>query len=641
MIPEIGVFALIIALFFAFMLVFVSLTVFYKKSQNFGTIISTYSFGQFFSILVAYVCLTICFLNNDFSLQYVAAHSSIDLPWFYKACAVWGGHEGSMLLWVLILSSWMSLVAIFCRSLDFLLYCRVLVVLTLLSIGFFLFLLITSNPFIRQFQIVEGQDLNPFLQDLGFLFHPPMLYMGYVGFAVSFAFAIAGLWLGKIDAIWIKWTRVWTLAAWSCLTLGITLGSWWAYRELGWGGWWFWDPVENASLMPWLVGTALIHSLAVMEKKQLFKPWTLLLAIIAFSLSLIGTFLVRSGILTSVHSFAVDPKRGLFILIFLAVVVGSSLLLFALRSNKLQANSQLSIGSRESILILNNIFLIVIMATILLGTVYPLIIDIFGLGKLSVGAPYFNTVLKPLIVPLLFLMGFGVHCKWNKDLFLNIFRKLWKILLLSALAAVTLMLLFAESFNIFAAIGLMLAFWIILSTWKAINKLKLSLLPMLFAHWGVALIAIGITISSSYELERDFNLSPGEKVEVAGYTITWLAENNLKGPNYHGIKATFAITAKDYYKQIYPEKRIYNVGSMAMTESAIDASIWRDIYIALGEPLNKKAWSVRIYYKPFVRWIWGGGFLIFLGAVCGLTSSLINSSFKKHGTKAVVNLQTL
>ena len=619
MIPEIGLFALVLAQLFAFMLVIIPAVGLWRRHQLLLNVIRPYVFGQFFFVALAYSCLTLCFLRDDFSVQYVVAHSSIALPWFYKACAAWGGHEGSMLLWISILSGWMLLLILTSKSLEAALFIRILVVLAVLSIGFLLFLLVTSNPFARQFQFTQGQDLNPFLQDLGFLFHPPMLYSGYVGFAVAFAFAIAALWLGKIDRDWIKWTRIWVLASWSCLTAGITLGSWWAYRELGWGGWWYWDPVENASFMPWLVGIALLHSLAGMQKQQQLKPWTLLLAIMAFSLSLMGTFLVRSGILTSVHAFAVDPQRGFFILIFLTIVIGGSLLLFACRTQKLQVNAKLSLVTKESILLLNNILLIVIMCTILLGTVYPLLIDLFGLGKLSVGAPYFNTVLIPLFIPLLFLIGLGVHCNWQRDSAYHIIKKLWKIFSLANFSAMVLLILYAKEFNFLAFLGLSLALWIILSNVKLMLRgVRLASLAMLFAHSGVAIMVIGITISSIYAIQKDVRLAPGQTVELAGYRIVWLEDREAPGPNYHGLKATFAIYKKNYAKLIYPEKRIYNVGKMAMTEAAIDANLWRDIYVALGEPISSNAWSVRVYYKPFVRWIWVGGFLIFSGGILGL-----------------------
>lgn len=533
-----------------------------------------------------------------------------------------------MLLWVAILSLWMLAVSILSQGLSDEIRVRVLVVLGALSVGFILFLLITSNPFARQFEVLnsQGRDLNPLLQDPGFLFHPPMLYMGYVGFSVAFAFAIAALWLGRVESSWAKWTRPWTLAAWCCLTTGITLGSWWAYRELGWGGWWFWDPVENASFMPWLVGTALLHSLAVSEQRQQFVAWTLLLAITAFSLSLVGTFLVRSGVLTSVHAFAVDPQRGLYILLFLLIVIGGSLLLFATRAHTLQRRDNPAPISRESALLLNNVFLTVAMLTVLMGTVYPLVVDGLGLGKLSVGAPYFNAVFIPLMIPLLFLMGLGIHFNWQKDNFKNTLAKLNWVMLLSIILPLLLLIIFAKQMNSSVLLGLILALWIILSTLKALlNRIKergirgasQAFLGMMTAHCGVAATLIGIAVSTGYGIQDDIKMAPGDKAQIANYEITFINENDLQGPNYHGSRAHFKINDKI---NIYPEKRVYNVGKMAMTESAIDVTPFRDLYIALGEPLDEDAWAVRLYYKPFVRWIWGGGFLILAGGLLALAN---------------------
>lgn len=630
MIPEIGLFALILALIVSCMVVVVPTIGLRCKRIDLIDSAKYYVGLQFLLLVLAYGCLTICFLQDDFSVSYVISNSSISLPWFYKLCAVWGGHEGSMLLWVCILSFWMILVAFLGASLDKEMHTRVLVVLGFLSIGFILFLLSTSNPFLRQFQILhsQGRDLNPLLQDPGFLFHPPMLYMGYVGFSVAFAFAIAALWSGTVESSWSKWTRPWTLAAWCCLTAGITLGSWWAYRELGWGGWWFWDPVENASFMPWLAGTALIHSLAVTEQRQQFKAWTMLLAITAFSLSLIGTFLVRSGVLTSVHAFAVDPERGLFILGFLIVVIGGSLLLFLLRSQTLQTQSSPSPVSRESALLLNNVFLVVIMLTVLMGTLYPLLVDGLGLGKLSVGAPYFNAVFVPLMMPMLVLMGIGIHVRWDNDSWQTLFAKLNKQLMFSVLLPVVLLLGAQKEFILSAYFGLVLAIWIILSSQMALSKrikergwagVGQAYWGMLIAHCGVAVAVIGVAISTAYGIQDDVKMAPHDTIKIAGYTIQFNSESALRGPNYTGTRAHFTIDYQGKSKQIAPEKRLYTVGQMAMTDAAIDVSPFRDIYLALGEPLAQGAWSVRVYYKPFVRWIWSGGFMILLGGLLALT----------------------
>ncbi|HRD69630.1 MAG TPA: heme lyase CcmF/NrfE family subunit [Legionella sp.] len=627
---ELGLFCLILALISSVMLALVPMAGLHFKRIDLISSAKTYVGLQFLFVSLSYLCLTFCFLNDDFSVVYVVNNSSILLPWFYKLCAVWGGHEGSMLLWVAILSLWMVLVAFLSSSLDKEMQTRVLVVLGWLSIGFILFLLSTSNPFLRQFQILntQGRDLNPLLQDPGFLFHPPMLYMGYVGFSVAFAFAIAALWAGKVEASWSKWTRPWTLAAWCCLTAGITLGSWWAYRELGWGGWWFWDPVENASFMPWLVGTALLHSLAVTEQRQQFKAWTMLLAIAAFSLSLIGTFLVRSGVLTSVHAFAVDPQRGLFILGFLVFVIGGSLLLFLFRAQTLQTDNSPSPLSRESALLLNNVFLVVIMLTVLMGTVYPLLIEGLGLGKLSVGAPYFNAVFVPLMIPMLVLMGVGIHLKWNKDSWFAVFKKLWSTGLLSIALPIMLLFFTSSEMNLSALLGLILATWIILSTlnalYKRINERGLSTISqgywgMVIAHCGVAATVIGIAFSTNYGIQDDIQLSPGKSMDLAGYKIQFINQAPLVGPNYQGTRAEFKISHSGKERLIYPEKRVYTIGQMAMTESAIDVTPFRDIYVALGEPLAENSWSVRIYYKPFVRWIWFGGFMILAGGVFALT----------------------
>ncbi|MFO2972110.1 heme lyase CcmF/NrfE family subunit [Legionella pneumophila serogroup 10] len=630
MIAELGLFFLILALVASLMLALIPLAGLQFNRKDWIDSSRNYVVLQFLFVACAYLCLTACFLMDDFSVNYVLNNSSLLLPWFYKFCAVWGGHEGSMLLWVAILSFWMILVCFFSSSLDTEMRARVLVILGWLSIGFILFLLMTSNPFLRQFQVLntQGRDLNPLLQDPGFLFHPPMLYMGYVGFCVAFAFAIAALWTGKVETSWSKWTRPWTLAAWCCLTAGITLGSWWAYRELGWGGWWFWDPVENASFMPWLVGTALLHSLAVTEQRQQFKAWTMLLAIAAFSLSLIGTFLVRSGVLTSVHAFAVDPQRGLYILGFLLFVIGGSLTLFLFRAQTLQVNKHPGLLSRESALLLNNVFLVVIMLTVLMGTVYPLLVEGLGLGKLSVGAPYFNAVFVPLMIPLLLLMGLGVRLKWQNDCWRDVFRKLNRIFLLSLILPVILLFCTSTEIHLTALLGLILAFWVLLSTVNAAyHKVRdrgmagvgQAYWGMVLAHCGVAATVIGIAVSSAYGVQDDVRMSPGKQVNLLDYQIGFINQTPLNGPNYKGTRAEFSIQYQNKTRQIFPEKRVYTIGQMPMTESAIDVTPFRDIYIALGEPLSEDAWSVRIYYKPLVRWIWAGGFMILAGGVLALT----------------------
>ena len=630
MIPEIGVFALILAFCFSLLLSVVPTIGLWRKQSLLIASAPYYVMGQCIFIGIAYVALTLCFLRDDFSVIYVLSNSSIALPWFYKACALWGGHEGSMLLWVTILSAWIFAVSRWSDVLSLGMRTRILVVLGLLSSGFILFLLATSNPFLRQFQVLaaEGRDLNPLLQDLGFLFHPPMLYMGYVGFAVPFAFAIAALWMGELEAVWAKWTRPWTIVSWCCLTIGITLGSWWAYRELGWGGYWFWDPVENASFMPWLAGTALLHSLAVSEKKQQFLAWTLLLAIACFSLSLVGTFLVRSGVLTSVHAFAVDPRRGFFILAFLWVVIGSALTLFLFRAKQLPHQQYPAAVSRESALLLNNVFLVSAMLTVLLGTLYPLLIDGLGLGKLSVGAPYFNAVFIPMMIPVCMMMGFGIHLKWQRDVFRRLLNELWPMIFFSFCMPCIGLWMLTGRVDYHALLGLVLGAWITFSTaqfllirirQRASLFIGQGIYGMALAHIGVAVTAIGIAVSSGYGESQDIKMAPGEETHLSQYTVRFLGESALKGPNYHGVRATFAVCDGSSLHQIHPEKRIYDVGQMAMTDAAIDVSPFRDIYISLGEPLGKTAWSVRVYYKPFIRWIWAGGFLMLFGGILAMT----------------------
>lgn len=630
MIAEFGVLAMLLALFFALMGIIVPLMG--ERLQHDGMLQSSTRFSllQAGSIALALMLLAVAFLHDDFSVLYVVSHSSKTLPWFYKACAVWGGHEGSMLLWAGILAFWMLLVAFSTKSLPSSMRRRVLIVLSALTAGFLLFLLLTSNPFARDFSMVSsaGRDLNPLLQDVGFLFHPPMLYMGYVGFSVPFAFAIAALWEGEVRAEWFRWTRPWILASWCFLTAGITLGSWWAYRELGWGGWWFWDPVENASFMPWLVGTALMHSAMVSEKRGEFRAWTMLLAIVAFCLSLVGTFLVRSGVLTSVHAFAGDPARGIYILLFLTVVAGGSLLLFALRGHLLKSTVNASPLSRESALMINNVIMSACMLTVLMGTLYPLLVDALNLGKLSVGAPYFNTVFVPLMMPALLAMGVGIHLRWGSDTRAQVIKRIRSPLLLTMLLTPFLLALSGFSAHPSALLGAGLALWVIFTTAKALMMRRQSLgnwrigagfTGMALAHLGVAVCALGITVSQTFGLERDVRMKPGDSETVAGFTIRFMGESVLKGANYHGTKAIFSVEKGRHACVIYPEKRIYDVGETPMTDAAIDVTPFRDVYIALGEPLPDDAWAVRLYWKPLVRWIWGGGFLMLAGGLVALT----------------------
>ncbi len=636
MIPEFGHFALIIALALAIVQATVPLFGAYKNNVTLIAMAKPLAYGQTIFIIISFIALGYCFVSNDFSVLYVAENSNTHLPLLYRFAAIWGAHEGSLLLWVTVLALWSSAVATFSKSLpqDFL--ARVLAVLAMISIGFLLFMLTTSDPFQRLFTTIpqNGEDLNPLLQDPGLASHPPMLYMGYVGFSVAFAFAIAALITGRLDSAWARWTRPWTLAAWCFLTLGITLGSWWAYRVLGWGGWWFWDPVENASFLPWLTGTALIHSLAVTEKRSAFKSWTVLLAIMAFSLSLIGTFLVRSGILTSVHAFAVDPARGAYILKFLALVIGGSLILYAWRAPMIKSQGNFKLLSRETLLLVNNVLLITAMVTILLGTLYPLLIQSLGYGKISVGAPYFNTVFIPLLVPLFLAMGVGPQCQWQQMSIKLLGHKIIWALFASIIVALLLPLILANHESFYAILGLALALWVISSTIqsllgriKSIGKgvASLKLIPanqygMLLAHLGIAVCIIGVSLTSNYSIERNVRMAPGDSVTVAGYNFKFQRAYDVNGPNYRGVRTDFAISR--HGKQVatvHPEKRLYIPDNSATSKAAIKKNLWLDLYVVLGEPINNGAWSVRVYYKPFVRWIWVGGLIMVLGGLLALS----------------------
>jgi len=580
---------------------------------------------QFALVAFAFGALATSFLNNDFSVLYVSQHSNSLLPKPYQFAAVWGGHEGSLLLWVLMLALWSVAVAVFSRSLPLDMVARVIGVLGLISVGFLLFILLTSNPFDRLLPAaLDGKDLNPLLQDPGLVIHPPMLYMGYVGMAVAFAFAVSALMSGRLDAAWARWSRPWTVVAWTFLTFGIGLGSWWAYYELGWGGWWFWDPVENASLMPWLVATALIHSLMVTEKRGSFKAWTVLLAIAAFSLSLLGTFLVRSGVLTSVHAFASDPKRGVFILIFLAVVVGASLTLFAWRAPRVALGGRMELVSRESFLLANSVLLVVATAAVLLGTIYPLIIDALNMGKLSVGPPYFNAVFAPLLVPVVFLMVPGSVARWRDANVREIALKLrWTFA--GALALGLLLPFVLGGWSMGAAFGLFLGCWVALGMAQQVierlgkpGRIGASFWGQHTAHLGMAVLVIGITGVKCYEVERDVRMQIGDVVTIAPYTFRLNSLDEVLGPNYKAVRADVQVLRDDKVIEILqPEKRRYFSSAMAMTEAGIDSGFMRDLYVSLGEPLNdaRTEWSMRVYYKPFVPWLWGGVLLMVLGGV--------------------------
>jgi cytochrome c-type biogenesis protein CcmF len=629
MIPELGNFALMLAALVAVMQGMLPIAG--TLVRNPQTQVTLQSLArptaalQFVLVAFAFGALATSFLSNDFSVLYVSQHSNSLLPKPYQFAAVWGGHEGSLLLWVLLLALWSVAVAIFSRSLPLDMVARVIGVLGLISVGFLLFILTTSNPFERLLPAaMDGKDLNPLLQDPGLVIHPPMLYMGYVGMAVAFAFAVSALMSGRLDAAWARWSRPWTVVAWTFLTFGIGLGSWWAYYELGWGGWWFWDPVENASLMPWLVGTALIHSLMVTEKRGSFKAWTVLLAIAAFSLSLLGTFLVRSGVLTSVHAFASDPKRGVFILVFLAVVVGASLTLFAWRAPRVALGGRMELVSRESFLLANSVLLVVATAAVLLGTIYPLIIDALNMGKLSVGPPYFNAVFAPLLVPTVFLMIPGSVARWRDANVREIAHKLrWTFA--GAVVLALLLPFVLGGWSIGAAFGLFLGCWVALGTAQQVlerlgkpGRIGASFWGQHIAHLGMAVLVIGITGVKCYEVERDVRMHIGDVVTIEPYTFRLNSLDEVRGPNYKAVRADVQVLRNDKIIEILqPEKRRYFSSAMAMTEAGIDSGFMRDLYVSLGEPLDEAQteWSVRVYYKPFVPWLWGGVLLMVLGGV--------------------------
>ena len=650
MIPELGQFALSLAMCLAVVQAVLPLVGAARNDAALMAVARPAAQGQFVFVAIAFGCLTYAFVTNDFSVQYVASNSNSKLPLEYRVAAVWGGHEGSLLLWVLMLSLWTTAVSVFSRRLPDDMVARVLGVMGLISIGFLAFMLFTSNPFDRLLPAaVDGRDLNPLLQDPGMVIHPPMLYMGYVGFSVAFAFAIAALLSGRLDAAWARWSRPWTTVAWLFLTLGIALGSWWAYYELGWGGWWFWDPVENASFMPWLVGTALIHSLAVTEKRGAFKSWTVLLAISAFSLSLLGTFLVRSGVLTSVHAFATDPKRGVFILAFLIVVIGGSLALFAWRAPKVGLGGVFDVVSRESLLLANNVLLAVAAGTVLLGTLYPLALDALGMGKISVGPPYFESVFVPLMAPALFLMGVGPIARWKSASVPELATRLkWAAAVSSVVALVLPFTMGHGSWGV--SFGLLLAAWIIsTSVASLMHRLRQtegsfmtrvrassrSYYGMLLAHVGIAVFVIGVTLVGGYQSETDVRLKFGESVDLGGYTFKLMGVADVEGPNYVAARGTVEVTrGTEKIAVMKPEKRIYHVQRNPMTEAAINTGLTRDLYVALGEMVAPGAWIVRVWVKPFIDWIWGGCVLMALGGLLAASDRRYRVSVRAPATVA-------
>jgi len=620
MIPELGHYAMMLAACLALLQVVFPMLGVYKHNTALMLLAKRTAFLQCFFVLFAFSVLAYSFLVNDFSLVYVAQNSNTSLPWIYRFCAVWGAHEGSLLLWVLILTVWMSLVSVLAQQLPLAVLARVLSVLALIALGFYFFLLTTSDPFLRYLPHIpiNGADLNPILQDPGLVLHPPILYMGYVGLAVPFAFAIAILLRGKFDPVWARWMRPWTLIAWCFLTLGIVLGSWWAYRELGWGGFWFWDPVENASFLPWLVATALLHVLIVVEKRDVFKAWALLLAIFAFSLSLLGTFLVRSGILISVHAFANDPRRGLYLLEFLLLVVGVSLGLYAWRSHKIYNAGTFHYLSREAAILANNLLLFIAMTTLLMGTLYPLIMGLLDLKKISVGAPYFNTVFFPLMWPLLFLMGIAPSLQWRKTV-KTLSKKLCIVFSFSLVFAILFNMLLGEHLKSIAVLGTFLALWIMFG-------LPRRQYPVFFSHVGVAITVLGLVFASFYSQSRNVVLAPGEWTSLAGYRFQLKGLHTVKGPNYSATEAVISVEKEGkLVDTLYPQQRIYQVENTAVAKTAINATIFRDLYVALGAPLAHGVWGLRLYYKPMVRWIWWGGLFMVLGGIF----SLINLSLRK------------
>jgi cytochrome c-type biogenesis protein CcmF len=631
MVPEIGHFCLVLALCLAAAQSFFGLAGSTKNRQSWIAVVRPAALGQFVFTAIAFGFLTNAFIQNDFSILYVASNSNTALPLVYKISAVWGAHEGSLLLWALILSIWTTAVCLLSRNLPVTMSARVLGVLGLISIGFLLFTLATSNPFERLIPAaLEGRDLNPLLQDPALAIHPPMLYMGYVGLSVAFAFAVAAMIEGRLDTAWARWTRPWTLMAWMFLTVGIALGSWWAYYELGWGGWWFWDPVENASFMPWLVATALIHSLAVTEKRGLFKSWTLLLSISAFSLSLLGTFLVRSGVLVSVHAFATDPTRGVFILMLLAFFIGGSLILYAWRAPALAQSGGFHALSRESFLLLNNMLLVTAAFLILLGTLYPLFLDALGLGKISVGPPYFATVFIIPTIPMVLLMSLGMHMAWKKADWSRVTAKVKMSLIAALVLGICVPLFVYGRIGLLLAIGVFASIWLMLSSMidaagfvrkrHNLRGYPRGLLGMNIAHFGIGVFVLGVTITSAFGIEKDVGMKQGDVLELAGYSFELKSLNDVSGPNYTAVQAE--VVVREGNKEIAtlrPQKRVYRVQRNPMTEAAIHARLSRDLFVALGEPLGNDTWSLRIQYKPMIRLIWLGALLMAAGGLVSVS----------------------
>ncbi|WP_313496444.1 heme lyase CcmF/NrfE family subunit [Pseudoxanthomonas mexicana] len=646
MLPELGQIALILALLVAALQALLPLAGAHRNKAAWMDVARPAAYAQLWLVMLAFIALTVAFVQQDFSVKYVADNSNSLLPMVYRYTAVWGSHEGSLLLWALVLAIWTGAVALFSRGLPDVVMARVLGVMGVVAVGFLAFLIFTSNPFIRLLPSPgEGRDLNPLLQDPGMIIHPPLLYVGYVGFVVPFAFAIAALLDGRVDARWLRWTRPWTNIAWGFLTLGIALGSWWAYYELGWGGWWFWDPVENASFMPWLVGAALIHSQAVTEKRGAFRGWTLLLAIAAFSLSLLGTFLVRSGVITSVHAFAADPSRGVFILVFLGIVIGSSLLLYAWRAPQLaddaSEKSYFAASSRETLLLANNLLLAAACAMVLLGTLYPLIADALDLGKISVGPPYFSLLFIVLMAPLVALVPFGPLTKWQRDKASRLGAMLLPWLLLSIVLAVVAYFV-APQGKLKAAAGILGAAWVGLGTvrfvWsrlRANGRFTPEMLGMTLAHTGIAVFLVGALLVEALNVQRELAVKPGQTVEVGRWGFHFQGVDETQGPNYLSDRGHVQVLRDGRpVTLLHPEKRAYASGGQVMTEAGIRPGVLGDVYVAIGEPLGDGAWALRVHIKPFVRWIWLGAALMALGGFVTAADRRFRNHRKSEATPA-------
>jgi len=668
LITELGYFALISALVIAILQVILPAVGVFKHQPAWQRLAGSFAIAQFLATGASFLCLMYGFYANDFTLIYVANQSNSLLPWYYRLSATWGGHEGSLLLWVTILATWGAAVAVFSRSLPLAMRARVLVIIAFVQMMMLSMVIFVSSPFNRSLPSipVDGKDLNPLLQDPGLIFHPPMLYMGYVGAVVPFAFAMAALWAGRLDAVWTRWSRPWTLAAWCCLTLGIVFGSMWAYNELGWGGWWFWDPVENASFMPWLGGVALLHSLAVTEKRGVFKAWTIMLAIFTFALSLLGTFLVRSGVITSVHSFAADPTRGLFILVILGVVIGGGLAMFAWRGWRLTQESHYQLKSRETLLVINNIIILVSTIVVVIGTLYPMLADALKLGQVSVGAPYFNALFVPLTWLLLLFLAIGPVSRWKKDTRPLLGTGLAILASCFVLAGVlSYFLVSSININIFmsAALCLWVLVWMVIdikdktrnarSFGAGLKRLHMGYWGMQLAHLGILLSVMGIAITTSLSIEKDIAMQKNQSVEVQGYQFTMDELKKIRGANFDATQAVVSVRKNNQLvATLYPEKRHYVVSQMPMTEASIQYNPLRDIYMAMGEPIldanqseaDADKWAVRIYIKPGVRWVWWGGFVLALGAILSMFDKryrklprLADMSDDKSGNLAAIN----